>query len=194
MYKIATEKTRNKQTITTLQRSDGTVTETTEETIKLMLEHLFPDDDSQNDIDQQKEARRQTEQPIDTADDKELTQNEVRQVLEGFKDKKGPGPNGITNEIVKTVFKAIPKTMTQLYNEFLRTGHFPEKLKIAKVLMIVKPGREEASDPSMYRPISLLNTEMKILENILIKRMHHFYKTDALNENQFEFTPPKKAR
>jgi hypothetical protein len=62
-----------------------------------MLEHLFPDDDSQNDIDQQKEARRQTEQPIDTADDKELTQNEVRQVLEGFKDKKAPEPNWITN-------------------------------------------------------------------------------------------------
>jgi len=44
-----------------------------------MLKHLFPDDDSQNDTDQQKEARRQTEQPIDTAD-KEFTQNEVRQV------------------------------------------------------------------------------------------------------------------
>ena len=55
-----------------------------------------------------------------------------------------------------------------------------------------RPEREEAADPSMYRPISLLNTEMKILENILIKRMHHFYKTDALNENQFGFSPQKK--
>jgi hypothetical protein len=67
------------------------------------------------------------------------------------------------------------------------------KWKIAKVLKIVKSGRE-ASDPSMYRQISLLNTEGKILEKLLIKRiMHHFYKTDALNENQFGFTP-KKAR
>ena len=135
-----------------------------EETIELMLEHLFPHDGPQNDTDQQKEDRRQTEQPIDTADYKEFTQNEVRQVLEGFKDKKAPGPNGITNEIVKIVFKAIPKTMTQMYNECLRTGHFPEKWKEAKFLMIVKPGREEASDPSMYRPISLLNKEGKILE------------------------------
>jgi hypothetical protein len=55
-----------------------------------MLEHLFPDD-PQNDTDQQKEARRQTEQPIDTADDKQFTHNEVMQVLEGFKNKKPPG-------------------------------------------------------------------------------------------------------
>jgi hypothetical protein len=136
VYKIATGKTRNKQTLTTLHRPDGTVTETTEETIELMLEHLIPEDDPQNDIDQQKEVRRQTDKPINTADDKEFTQDEVRQILEGFKDKKAPGPNGITNEIVKIVFKAIPKTMTQLYNECLRTENFPGKWKIAKVLMI----------------------------------------------------------
>ena len=40
-----------------------------------------------------------------------------------------------------------------------------QKWKIAKVLMITKPGREEASDTLMYKPISLLNTEGKILEN-----------------------------
>ena len=177
---------------TTLQRPDGTITETTEETIELMLDHLFPEDDPQKDTDQQKEVRRQTEQPINTADDKEFTQDEVRQVLEGFKDKKAPGPNGITNEIVKIAFKAIPKTMAQLYNECLRTGHFPEKWKIAKVLMIVKPGREESSDPSMYRPISLLNTEGKILEKLLIKRIpHHLHKTDALNGNNLDSHPKR---
>jgi len=109
VYKIAMGKTRNKQTLTTLQRPDGTVTETTEETIELMLEHLFPEDGPKKDTDKQKEVRRQTKQPINTADDKEFTQDEVRQVLEGFKDKKAPRPNGITNEIVKIVFKAIRK-------------------------------------------------------------------------------------
>ena len=72
VYKIATGKTRNKQTLTTLQRPDGTVTETTEETIELMLEHPFPDDDPQKDTDQQKEVRRQTK-PINTANDNEFT-------------------------------------------------------------------------------------------------------------------------
>jgi len=52
--------------------------------------------------------------------------------------------------------------------------------------MIVKPGREEDSDPSMYRPISLLNTEGKIFEKLLIKRiMHHLQKTYSLNGSQY---------
>ena len=58
--------------------------------------------------------------------------------------------------------------------------------------MIARPGREEDSDLSMYRPISLLNTEGKILEKLLIKRiMHHLYKTDSLNGSQYGFTPQK---
>jgi hypothetical protein len=40
-----------------------------------MLEYLFPEDDPQNDTDQQKEVRRQTDQPINTVDDKEFTQD-----------------------------------------------------------------------------------------------------------------------
>jgi hypothetical protein len=40
-----------------------------------MLEHLFPENDPQKDTDQKKEVRRQTERPINTADDKELSQD-----------------------------------------------------------------------------------------------------------------------
>jgi len=79
--------------------------------------------------------------------------------------------------------------MTQLYNECLRTGHFPVKWKIAKVLMIVKLGRE-CSDPSMYRPMSFLNTEGKILEKLLIKRITHHLQNNC-TENQIGITPHK---
>jgi hypothetical protein len=82
-----------------------------EKTIELLLEHLFPKDDPREDTTQQKETRRQTDLSKNTADE-EFTQDEVRQILQGFKDRKAPGPNGITNEIIKMVFKTIPKTMT----------------------------------------------------------------------------------
>ena len=49
-------------------------------------------------------------------------------------------------------------------------------------------------DPSKYGPISLLNTEGKILEKLLIQRiMHHAYTTEALNKNQYVFTPQKNT-
>jgi septum formation inhibitor MinC len=77
VYKLATGKTRNNQTLTTLRRLDGKMTETMEEMIELMLEHLFPMDDPWEDTNQHKETRRQIVLPINTADDKEFTQDEV---------------------------------------------------------------------------------------------------------------------
>ena len=73
-------------------------------------------------------------------DDKEFTKEEFKQVIESLQPKKAPGPNGITNEIIKLVFKDIPKTMTT-YNACLRTGSFPVNWKIAKILPIAKPGK-----------------------------------------------------
>ena len=119
---------------------------------------------------------------------------EVRQVIEGLQPKKTPGPNGITNEIIKLVFKVIPITMTGIYNACLRIGCFPENRKLAKIPPIVKTGREMSTETSTYRPISLLNTEGKILEKLLSKRrMHHMYRTEYLNKNQYGFTPQKNT-
>jgi len=133
-----------------------------EETLKLMLFLMIPEDHPQDETEHHKAVRRQVEGPINTTNDKEFTQEEVRQVIEGFQSKKAPGPNGVTNEILKLIFKAIPKTMTALYNECFRKGCFPEKWKIAKIPPIIKPGKEYNSDWSKYRPISLLKTEGKV--------------------------------
>ena len=85
---------------------------------------MIPEDNPQDDTDNHKEIRRQTEQPIDTAD-KEFTQGEVRQAVEGFKPKKAPGPDGIASEILKLVYKGIPET-TSICNKCLQHGVSPQ--------------------------------------------------------------------
>ena len=92
-----------------------------------MLEQLTPADNLQDDTDHHKNVRKLTEQPIKTTDYKQLTQDEVRQII-GFKPRKAPGPDGITSEILKLVFKSILKTLTSIYNECLRSGCFPKKI------------------------------------------------------------------
>jgi len=79
-----------------------------EEKIELILENMYPENNSQKDTDQQKKVRLQTKQPINTAEEKEFTQDEVRHIVEGFKDKTAPELNGITNQNVEIVFQAIP--------------------------------------------------------------------------------------
>ena len=84
--------------------------------------------------------------------------------------------------------------MTATYNACLRTGRFPVNWKIAKILPIAKLGREKSADTSKYRPISILNTEGKVLEKLLSKRItHHLYTTEYINENKYGFTPEKNT-
>jgi len=109
----------------TLQNSDRTKTETMSDTLQLMLDQLIPEDNHKEDSTYDMTIRKQTKQPPYTTDDKEFTEEDVRQVIESLKPKKASGPNGITNEIVKLVFKFIQITMTAIYNACLRTGCFP---------------------------------------------------------------------
>jgi len=126
VYKLANNKTRSKQMITILQKSDGTKTETMIETLQLMLDQLILEDNHKEDTTYHVTIRKQTKQPLYTTDNKEFTKEEVRQVIESSQPKKAPGTNGITNEIVQLVFKVLPITMTAIYNASLRTGRFPD--------------------------------------------------------------------
>jgi len=80
-----------------------------------------------------------------------------------------------------------------MYNECLTRGHFPEQWKIAKIFPITKAGKKDNYDSYKYCPISLINIEGKVLEKLLINRMHHLYKTEFLNQNQFGFIPQKST-
>jgi hypothetical protein len=97
VYKLVSNKTRSKTIITTLQKPDETITESTEETLSLILDQLTPDDNPQDDTYHHKNVRKHTEQPLNTPNDKEFTQEGVGQVIEGLKQKKAQEPNGITN-------------------------------------------------------------------------------------------------
>jgi ribonuclease HI len=193
-YKQASGKTRKTVTLTTLQKPDGSTTANIKETMKFMLEQLIPEDDARDDTDHHLRIRRLTEKPIETTDDTEFTQDEVRQTIEGFNPRKAPGPDGITSEILTLILNSVPKTLTAIYNECLKKGCFPREWKIARIIPITKPGKEDSLDPSKYRPISLLNIGGKVLEKLLINRiMHHIYRTGFLNDSQFGFTPQKST-
>jgi len=145
VYKLASGKTRNTVALTTLKKPDGSKTANMVDTWMYMAEQLIPEDNPQDDTDHHKNIRRLTEQPIETIDDRDFSQDEVQQIIEDFNPRKAPGPDGITSDILTLVFKSIPKTVTSVYNECL---YLPKEWKIAKIIPIIKPGKEDSQDPS----------------------------------------------
>ena len=81
---------------------------------------------------------------------------------------------------------SISPFLCEVFNSCLNFGLFPDCLKNAKVISIFKEGEE--SDPSNYRPISLLPVVSKVFEKIIFNRIIFFLnKENVLNENQFGF-------
>ena len=91
--------------------------------------------------------------------------------------KKVLGEDRITGEVYKSAFEILPRYITAMYSGCLRRGVFPKRWKTAKLIPIVKQGKENSDEVSKYHPISLLNTGGKDLEKLLINRINHRFLT-----------------
>ena len=72
----------------------------------------------------------------------------------------------------------------------LKQGLFPTEWIKAKLIPIIKPGKERSYEVSKYRPISLLNIGGKVLEKLMINRINrHIHTNEYINKNQYGFRP-----
>jgi hypothetical protein len=78
--------------------------------------------------------RKMIEEPINTCDDTEFTQGEIKQTIESLNGKKARGiqVDGITSGIFLQIFNKIPTLLTAIYNKCLKRGCFPRRWKTAK--------------------------------------------------------------
>ena len=192
VFKIAAGKLRTSTRLTTLKKEDGTYTTDMDNTMRHMLEYFIPDDNEESDSELHKRIRREVKEPIYTDEDTPFTTEELIAGLKKFDPDKAPGEDGLTSVILIRAFETFPLFFTELYNACLRNGCFPKIWKHSIIIPIVKPGKEECSDLSKYRPISLLNIGGKLLERVLIDRINfHIFSNDLINNNQYGFIPQK---
>ena len=73
---------------------------------------------------------------------------------------KTPGPDGLSVEFYKTSFHCISDILLELFQE-VREGIIPASMTEAVTVLIPKDG--DKTLPSIYRPISLLNVDYKLM-------------------------------
>lgn len=101
------------------------------------------------------------------------TPNEIKKIINSLKTKKAPGPDGISNKVLKCLPLKGICALTAIYNASLRLSCFPIAFKQANVILIPKPGKDPLLT-SNHRPISLLPCLGKILEKIILVRLESF--------------------
>ena len=71
-------------------------------------------------------------------------------------------------------------------NKSVECGQYPAKLKHSKVIPIYK--KDDETDPSNYRPISLLSIFNKIFEKLMYNRLKSFLeKQNIIFKSQYDF-------
>ncbi|GIY57886.1 RNA-directed DNA polymerase from mobile element jockey [Caerostris darwini] len=117
----------------------------------------------------------------------DISTGEIAAVIDNLKPKKAAGLDGIPGEIIKEFFYANPEWFTELLNQLLRRGNFPEIWKVARVVLIPKEDRDltHAKD---YRPICILPCWGKEFDKILSERLSfHLENNNLLHPLQFGF-------
>jgi len=97
---------------------------------------------------------------------------EVQKAISVLKFSKAPDLNGIRKRAMGHFPERAVSLLVLIFNVILLTHHFPTVWKHARVISILKPGKDPAL-PSFYRPISLLDMIGKLFENILLARILH---------------------
>ena len=115
-----------------------------------------------------------------------ITTEQVLSVINDLDASKAIGLDGIGPKIIKLAADSLSPVITDLINKSIDSGSFPSQMKNAKVFPIYKGGQK--SDPSNYRPISILPTISKIFEKHVNKHlMGYLNKYKLIHENQSGF-------
>uniref|UniRef100_A0A803J318 Reverse transcriptase domain-containing protein n=1 Tax=Xenopus tropicalis TaxID=8364 RepID=A0A803J318_XENTR len=123
--------------------------------------------------------------------DNQITQLEIAEAIMSMPAGKSPGPDGFGIEWYRLhIRQLVPKlleTFMYAHENFLLPPSFSE----ATIIVLPKPGKEPTLCAS-YRPISLLNTEIKILAKILARRLTKVI-TTLVHPDQSGFMPSKST-
>lgn len=116
-----------------------------------------------------------------------ITENEIASAIRGLKLGKASGYDEILNEYIKCTQDLLMPCYIKLFNIIFDTGILPEAWLEGKIRPIYK-NKGDQSEPSNYRPITVLSCLSKLFTSILNNRLTKFLDThDALNENQAGF-------
>ena len=115
-----------------------------------------------------------------------ITESETLSIINKLKSKNSSGKDEISNKLLKSIKDEIAKPLTIIINQSLKTGIFPEELKIAKVKPLYKKGDNFCLNN--YRPISLLPTISKIFERVMFTQLYCYLNAhNLLSEQQYGF-------
>ena len=113
--------------------------------------------------------------------DSDVSDEEILKVLKKTKNNKSPGPDGIIFEFYKLYWNVIGGDLCEILRQGLEDKQLSYTQYLATIILLYKKGIRE--DIRNWRPISLLNTDYKLLSKCLAERVKLVLK-EIINPDQ----------
>ena len=86
---------------------------------------------------------------------------------------KATGLDNISAKLLRECPDVLAESLTHLFNQSIMTGIFPDEWKSARVTPLYKNSGKR-SDPTNYRPISIIPVVAKVFERIIYDQLYHY--------------------
>ena len=110
----------------------------------------------------------------------------VRRTLASLEPSKATRPDGVPARVLKMCARELAPPLSTLFALCFTSQHQPSTWKDARVVPIYKRGSR--SSPETYRPVSLLNILLNVMESIVNRSLINFLESNnILSKVQFGF-------
>lgn len=102
--------------------------------------------------------------------DRTIQSQKIAEAINHMQGGKTAGLDGLPIDICKLFKNKLISPLKNMYEESFQNGYFPPSLRNALITLILKPDKPPFMCES-YRPISLLNSDTKIIAKVLARRL-----------------------
>ena len=108
----------------------------------------------------------------------ETSEEHVSHIIDKLPTKTSRGFDGLSTKLLKEIKETILSPLTTIINQTIRTGIFPQKLKIARIVPVHK--KDDNTILGNYRPISVLPAISKVLEKVMHQQLCTYFESQNL--------------